>query len=211
MVGGSDDQGQAFPVYVVVVAGLLFAALAFFVVGQASVTRSDAQGAADAAALAAAREARDNLVPGLDLGGLKSEDWSKVLEGKFFDPAGACGKAEDFAARNAAKATCTRQFLRFTVAVETTNTVGNSVIPGTDAMHGTANATAEIEPRCRLGPMATASPPLPPPVEGPTPPPTPPGPVKITCTGGDDIIFDPLKPKPWNQLARVLFSVRLVD
>lgn len=78
----SGDRGQAFPIYVVALVGLLFAALALFVVGQASVTRSNAQGAADAAALAAARDARDHLLPGLDLALLKPEEWEDVLGGK---------------------------------------------------------------------------------------------------------------------------------
>lgn len=57
------DAGQAFPIYVVMVAGLLFLAFAFFAVGKASATRNEAQGAADAAALAAAQDARDTLGP----------------------------------------------------------------------------------------------------------------------------------------------------
>ncbi|MEK8144688.1 pilus assembly protein TadG-related protein [Streptomyces sp. M10(2022)] len=43
------------------VVGLLFLAFAFFAVGQASATRNGAQGAADAAALAAAQDARDGM------------------------------------------------------------------------------------------------------------------------------------------------------
>ncbi|MFJ3926643.1 pilus assembly protein TadG-related protein [Streptomyces sp. NPDC090022] len=207
------DRGQAFPIYVVVVAGLLFAAFAFFVIGQASVTRSTAQGAADAAALAAAREARDNLAPGLDLVVLKPEEWKGVLDGRLFDARGACRTAEEFAARNEAVASsCKPGPLRFAVEVETNRTVGDSVVPGTGAMHGTANATAEIVPLCRLGPVSGSSPsPTPSPSASPGETPQQPGPVKIVCREGDDIIFDPLKPKPWSTLARALFSVRLVD
>lgn len=98
--GRSRDRGQAFPIYVVVVTGLLFAALAFFVVGQASVTRSDAQGAADASALAAAREVRDEAFTGLDLGALKPEDWEKLVKGDLLTGRGGCAAAGDFAARN---------------------------------------------------------------------------------------------------------------
>lgn len=58
-----SDQGQAFPIYIAMVAGLLFLAFAFFAVGKASVTRNGAQGAADAAALAAAQQARDEIGP----------------------------------------------------------------------------------------------------------------------------------------------------
>ncbi|MFE9932836.1 pilus assembly protein TadG-related protein [Streptomyces sp. NPDC005533] len=203
----SGDRGQAFPIYVVAVVGLLFAALAFFAIGQASVTRSNAQGAADAAALAAAREARDHLVPGLDLAALKPEGWQDVLGGKRLYLEGGCEKAPGFAAMNDAEATCRRSALSFTVEARTNGTVGESVIPGTDSMHGTANATAVIEPRCHLSSLPT-----------PTRSPSPaepgeekPGPVKIRCKGGHDIDFDPLKPDPWRTLARALFDVRLTD
>jgi hypothetical protein len=37
------DAGQAFPIYITVVAGLLFLALAYLAVGQAAATRSEAQ------------------------------------------------------------------------------------------------------------------------------------------------------------------------
>lgn len=100
------DRGQAFPVYIVAVAGLLFVALAFVVVGMAGNIRSEAQGAADAAALAAAREARDEVFGGLDLADLKPSDWEKILRGKSFDSVGACGKASSFADLNDATATC---------------------------------------------------------------------------------------------------------
>lgn len=194
------------------VAGLLFAALAFFVIAQAAVTRSDAQGAADAAALAAAREARDHLQPGLDLTTLKPEDWEKLLQGAFLNIDTACSKAGDFASMNDATATCTHSLLRFAVVVRTNGTVGSSVVPGTEDMHGAAKATAAIEPRCHLGAGSTKPDPAP----TPTPAPggagaeTPPS-VAIECDGSADIQFDPLHPKPWNTLARSLFSVRLVD
>ncbi len=209
-----DDRGQAFPIYVVMVAGLLFAALAFFVIGQASVTRSDAQGAADAAALAAAQDARDHLVPGLVLSELQPKDWIEVLKGNRFGD-GGCDKADSFAERNGAKASCTSSGLSYTVAVETTRTVGSSVIPGTEGMHGTAKATAVVEPRCHLGDLPAPSP-APsastgqssPPPEGGSPVPTS---VKIQCKGGKEITFDPAKPDPWRTLGRSLFDVRLTD
>lgn len=201
------DRGQAFPIYVLVVAGLLFAALAFFAVGQASVTRSNAQGAADAAALAAAREARDNLVPGLDLAVLKPEDWEDVLDGGRLHLAKGCGAAPGFAAKNDATAQCTREALSFTVEVTTKRTVGESVVPGTDSMHGTANATAVIEPRCHLGSPAPPTRPADPPDTGSEEPAS----IKIRCKGGKDIDFDPLKPNPWRTLARSLFDVKLAD
>ncbi|MCX5584798.1 pilus assembly protein TadG-related protein [Streptomyces erythrochromogenes] len=214
------DRGQAFPIYVIVVAGLLFAALAFFVVGQASATRSDAQGAADAAALAAGRAARDDVLLDLDLVSLAPADWTKILEGKLFAVGEACGEAAVFAAKNSATVTsCEPALPRFTVRVETEETVGESVIPGTESMHGTATATALIKSKCRLGAISTPSP-SPTPTATPTPstpagggtafPPTPsPATVTFEC-GGESVKLDPLKPGSLSELTRRLFSVRLV-
>ncbi|MFG2987249.1 pilus assembly protein TadG-related protein [Streptomyces sp. NPDC048258] len=214
--GTLNDRGQAFPIYIVVVAGLLFAALAFFVVGQASTVRSDAQGAADAAALAAARDARDHLGPGVDLLTLKPEGWKKVLDGLLLDADGACGAAQTFAAKNAATAVCEPALPRFTVEVKTTGTVGNSVVPGVSGQHGTADATAIIEPRCHLSAVVVEPSSSPSPSSSASPSPSPSGEekptsVEIKCKGGAVIKFNPAKPEPWSTLARKLFAVRLVD
>lgn len=190
-----------------VVVALVFAALAFFVFGQAAVVRSDAQGAADAAALAAAQKARDKLLPRLDLATLKPEDWRDILDGKSFDTEGACGAAEDFAQLNDATGTCSRSLLRFTVEVTTNGTVGDSVVPGTRDMHGKAKAVAEVVPRCELGSALTPSGT---PTPGPTGPPSP-GLVDIKCKGGKTVRFDPLNPDPWSTLAHRLFDVRLAS
>ncbi|MBT2466920.1 hypothetical protein J7E97_03300 [Streptomyces sp. ISL-66] len=206
--GRLDDRGQAFPIYVVAVAGLLFAALAFFVVGMAGDTRSEAQGAADAAALAAAREARDDAFVGLNLADLKPADWEEILNGKGFDVKSACAEAESFAERNnATTVQCEAVLPRFTVSVKTIRTIGQSVVPGTGAMHGEAVATAVIKPLCSLGsePAPTTTPA---PADTGVPKP---GPVNITCDGRASIELDPLNPGPLSKLARTLFSVRLAS
>ncbi|MEU5151725.1 pilus assembly protein TadG-related protein [Streptomyces yangpuensis] len=210
------DQGQAFPIYVIVVAGLLFTALAFFVVGQASTTRSDAQGAADAAALAAGRAARDDVLLDVDLVSLAPADWTKILQGKLFEVGESCGEAAVFAAKNnATVTTCEPTLPRFTVTVKTKEPVGESVIPGTESMHGTASATTLIESNCHLGAVATPSPtPTPtsttPAGGGSTAPPTAtPSTVTFEC-GGKSVKLDPLKPGSLSELTRKLFSVRLV-
>ncbi|TDU76297.1 pilus assembly protein TadG-related protein [Streptomyces sp. KS 21] len=206
------DRGQAFPIYIVVVAGLLFAALAFFVVGMAGATRSNAQGAADAAALAAAREARDNVFLGLDLLSLKPADWEEIVNGDLLKGDGACGKAVDFAALNDATAECEPTIPEFTVAVTTKGTVGNSVVPGSGDMQGKATAKARIEPRCSLRSAPTPAP-TPTLTPAPTPSPSPSpgeGSVTFVCRG-KTLTLDPTKPGPLSQLARALFTVRLVD
>ncbi|MFH7593718.1 pilus assembly protein TadG-related protein [Streptomyces racemochromogenes] len=211
----SPDRGQAFPLYVVMVAGLLFAALALFVIGQAAVTRSDAQGAADAAALAAGREARDRVLFGLDLTVLKPEDWSKIVDADYLKSKGACTQADVFAARNGAKARCEASPPKFTVTVESDRTVGDSVIPGTGSMHGTATATAVVESKCRLDGVADPGPTPTAPAGGSTPEPTPTASaaptVTFTCDKGDPIKLDPMKPGSLRELGRKLFSVRLVN
>ncbi|MEU3722013.1 pilus assembly protein TadG-related protein [Streptomyces sp. NPDC031705] len=213
-MGESRDRGQAFPLYVVVIAGLLFAALAFFVVGQASVTRSGAQGAADAAALAAAREARDTVLFDLDLTALKPEDWKNIADGESLRAKGACAQADVFAARNDAKAQCEAVPPRFTVKVESDRTVGDSVIPGTGSMHGTATATALVEPRCHLGELVTPRPGPTVPAGGGSPAPTPAASeaaaVTFACDKGEPVKLDPSKPGSLRELSRKLFNVRLV-
>ncbi|MEV6655268.1 pilus assembly protein TadG-related protein [Streptomyces sp. NPDC051219] len=205
------DQGQAFPIYIMMVAGLLFLALAFFAVGQASATRNGAQGAADAAALAAAQEARNNLLPGFDLELLDPEGWQDLLHGGGFDLAGSCGRAADLAAANDSTITdCPPPTLtnEFTIEIESNYTVGNSVIPGTEVRRATALATAVIEPRCGLVTPAAPGNERPPGADEDGEEPVP---VEFTCDGGEMVEFDPLHPTPWLDLGKLLFSVHLVD
>ncbi|MFJ4778685.1 pilus assembly protein TadG-related protein [Streptomyces sp. NPDC088762] len=208
---GSQDRGQAFPIYVVVVTGLLFAALAFVAVGMAGATRSEAQGAADAAALAAAREVRDNAFLGTDLLALTQGDWEEILEGDRLGAQAGCGKALAFAALNDATATCQANIPEFTVTATTNDTVGKSVIPGSESMQGHATAKAVIEPLCTLkaGPTPTPSPTSSPGGGGGAP--GPPASLDFRCKGGAVVTLDPAKPGSLTQLARKLFSVRLTD
>lgn len=53
-----SEAGQAAPLYITAVTGLLFLALVFFAFGEADVKRNGAQTAADATALAAAKDSR---------------------------------------------------------------------------------------------------------------------------------------------------------
>ncbi|MBT2404731.1 MULTISPECIES: pilus assembly protein TadG-related protein [unclassified Streptomyces] len=214
----SRDRGQVFPIYIVVVAGLLFAALAFLVVGMAGATRSNAQGAADAAALAAAREARDTVFVNSDLLVFTPDDWEKILNGDRFELKGACDKAAVFAASNDATAECEPALPRFTITVTTNGTVGKSVVPGSEDVHGRATATAVIESRCSLAAPAPTPTPTPTPTATPAATPSPggggteePASVAFRCKGGVSLQLDPSNPGPLVKLARALFSVRLAD
>lgn len=76
-----SDAGQAFPIYITVVAGLLFLAFAYLAVGQAAVNRGGAQTAADAAALAAAQDTRDQLAGVWKLDVLDPTKWQDIFRG----------------------------------------------------------------------------------------------------------------------------------
>ncbi|MFI9030590.1 pilus assembly protein TadG-related protein [Streptomyces sp. NPDC053560] len=150
------DSGQALPIYITVVAGLLFLAFAYFAVGQAAASRNGAQSAADAAALGAAQDAREQLRDGLLASLHEPADWAVFLRGEVYDAARACVAAGSFAAHNEAQVAgggCRQlsdQRQGFTVQVRTTGGMGASVIPGTENEQSEAKATAVIEPKCAV-------------------------------------------------------------
>ncbi|MFH8349223.1 pilus assembly protein TadG-related protein [Streptomyces sp. NPDC018045] len=224
------DAGQAFPVYIVAVAGLLFLALAFFAVGQAAVTRNSAQTAADAAALAAGQKYRDQLSAKLLDAIRTGAPWADLLGGRGVPGDDACANAQWFAGRNDADATCTPDAYptSFAVEADTRRTVGRSVIPGTESTHASARARAVVEPRCTPGP---APDPVPgegdgqgdgsdggqdqggePPADEPPaddPPAGPPA-AHLTCEDGKEWTVDPADPRDLPEAAD-LFSVRLAE
>ena len=134
------------------VSGLLLIALTFFVFAQAAFTRSGGQSAADAAALAAVREARDQLyddfLDAIDGDG----DLADILDGEGYQTPSACTAAADLAGRNGSDVTsCTAHAPRgYRVGIRTRDTVGESVIPGTENETAVASATAVIHGLCRV-------------------------------------------------------------
>lgn len=121
-------------------------------VGQAGATRSSAQTAADAAALAAAQDARDQLRDGWLAVILDPGQWDGFLQGRDYDGPLACQEAGDFAARNGADLYgdgCLPLSGQegFRVTVQTKESVG---LPGTEARNAVASAKALIEPKCRF-------------------------------------------------------------
>ena len=145
-----DDVGQAFPIYITVVAGLLFLAFAYLAVGQAAATRNGAQTAADAAALAAAQDTRDTLA-GQWLDVVRDPTkWRDILDGRVAVLDG-CPDANQLAAQNDAQVLgCDGQLsdLSYRVEVKTDKSVGDSIVPGTENKHSKASAKAIIEPLC---------------------------------------------------------------
>ncbi|MEU6813292.1 pilus assembly protein TadG-related protein [Streptomyces sp. NPDC046860] len=142
------DAGQAFPIYITVVAGLLFLALAYLAVGQAAVNRGGAQTAADAAALAAAQDVRDQLTDAWVEDILDPTKWDDIFAGTV-DIDDPCTRAGQLAEQNDAQLDdCGGTALEYTADVTTNKTVGDSVVPGTDDLKSSASATAVIKPLC---------------------------------------------------------------
>lgn len=136
------------------VAGLLFLALAYLAVGQAAANRSGAQTAADAAALAAAQDTRDQLAGQWLTDVLDPTKWQDIFDGKAsVDP--SCWRAYELAAQNDAHVTgCGSDGpLGYKVDVQTDKSVGDSVVPGTESTFSDASATAVIEPLCAFDPL----------------------------------------------------------
>lgn len=194
------DRGQAFPIYIMMVAGLLFLALAFFAVGKASALRNGSQGAADAAALAAAQQARTNFGPGF-YASLLGNMLDAFLVAPFDVP---CSEAQRLASANDAdEKLCypTPGYLRdrITVEVEGRKSVDSPVLPGSENKKAKAEATALIEFRCPDPKVVDADsngvPEL----------------FTFTCRNGEIIEIVPASPPPWESVSRTLFDVRLVD
>ncbi|MEU1266297.1 pilus assembly protein TadG-related protein [Streptomyces cellulosae] len=200
------DAGQAFPIYITVVGGLLFLAFAYLAVGQAAANRNGAQTAADAAALAAAQERRDQLSGAWLENLLDPEKWQDIFDGVAEGLTPTCWRAEQLAADNDATVlSCNAdRLLSYTVEVQTNKTVGDSIVPGTETKKSRATATAVIEPRCGFD--------LPAPVpeedadekekkELPT----------LNCKGGIDWELDPETPGDLLPKPEDLFDVHLAN
>ncbi|WP_434600520.1 pilus assembly protein TadG-related protein [Streptomyces sp. A5-4] len=152
-----QDRGQTLPMYVVVVAGLLFLAFAYFAFAQAAAARNSGQSAADAAALAAAQDGREVLTEGFFESLEVPEEWPAWLAGERDPGAGYGAAASQLAGANDADVasqgmTPSDGGYEFSVAVVTRGTVGDSVIPGTESTHAKADATAAIESLCVVAP-----------------------------------------------------------
>lgn len=131
-------------------AGLLFLALAYLAVGQAATNRNGAQTAADAAALAAAQEVRDQLAGEWEDNILDPASWERIFDGLGAGLNDACWRAAQLASQNDAHVDdCGPDgVLAYRVEVTTDDPVGESLVPGTENKHARASAVAVIEPNC---------------------------------------------------------------
>ncbi|MFC9621588.1 pilus assembly protein TadG-related protein [Streptomyces sp. NPDC056930] len=196
------DAGQAFPIYVVMVAGLLFLVFAFFAVGKAAALRNGAQGAADAAALAAAQQTREDYGAPF-LASLPGNMLEQFLQGHRVT---GCPAAQGLAAANQAdvsEAGCRFTTVgyrdRITVGVEGRKPVDSSVIPGTKNKRAKATATAIVEFRCPTWRALDFN------DDG----------VQdlyiFQCTGVGAVEIAPGSPPPWSEVSKSLYDVHLVD
>ncbi|MFI6346302.1 pilus assembly protein TadG-related protein [Streptomyces sp. NPDC050560] len=157
-----SDRGQAAPLYITAVVGLLFLALLFFAFGKADALRNTSQSAADAAALAAAQESRDQL-KGEFLANILDGDYlHDILNGDIIGTYNGCSAAARYASLNDGRSVgC--DFLHdgrwgFTVQVESGKPVGDTILPGTEGQHASTRATAVVEPRCGFDPAQSPPP-----------------------------------------------------
>ncbi|MER7973757.1 pilus assembly protein TadG-related protein [Streptomyces sp. NPDC096080] len=149
-----DDAGQAFPIYITVVGGLLFLAFAYLAVGQAAASRNSTQTAADAAALAAAQDTRDVLAGEWVRDVLDPTKWGDLLDGDAAVLDG-CARAYQLAGRNGSHVLdCAPRLadLSYTVRVQKNDPVGDTIVPGTEGTYAKASAKAVIEPLCTFVP-----------------------------------------------------------
>ncbi|MFI6939614.1 pilus assembly protein TadG-related protein [Streptomyces sp. NPDC050418] len=193
-----SDKGATIPLFVWVVGMVLFAAFVFFVFAKGAVARSGAQSAADASALAAAQDVRDELRLEF-IAGLPTGVWVLPLEGKIPSPGNGIAGAQRLAAENDSRLlgvnpTFVRGDLAYEARIETNYTVGDSLVPGTEDTRARADATAVIEPRCKM--LAN--------VPGQT--------IEFTCDGSGLWVIDP---KTFNAgdlpTAKELYEVNLAE
>jgi Flp pilus assembly protein TadG len=181
-----------------VVAGLLFLAFAFLAVGQAAANRNGAQTAADAAALAAALDTRDQLRDEWVKNVLDATKWKDIFDGLGV-PFDGCARADQLAAQNDATVDCAvlpGLPPGYRVEATTNKTVGDSIVPGTENKQSVQRATAVIEPACEFEPPGEDA-------DADVLP-------TLTCEGGEQWKLDPTDlenlPKPED-----LFDVHLAD
>ncbi|GAA4675718.1 pilus assembly protein TadG-related protein [Streptomyces chumphonensis] len=182
-------------------AGLLFLALAYFAFGQSAASRSEAQGSADAAALAVAYDIREQFADRLLEDSASPSEVEEALLGRSVLNGDPCRRAEYFAEENNAEAlSCSillSDEIQVEVGVKALESVGDTVVPGTSDRYATAAAKTAIEPLCALSPGSGGS-------NGEEE-----GRVKLVCEEGE-FSYEPGEVRSLPGLD-VLFSIRLVE
>ncbi len=132
------QRGQVFPLLLLIVLATLGIGLALFQVGRASALRSDAQSGADAAALAAVRNLREQLDRMIAQG--------RVPDPAAIDPGELRAAAADYAGRNKAEVLSVEQLgVDVRVGVRTGETLGDTARPiDSEDERGSARARASM-------------------------------------------------------------------
>ncbi|MGC4949969.1 pilus assembly protein TadG-related protein [Streptomyces sp. DT224] len=213
-----EDSGQAAPLYITAVVGLLFLGLIFLAFGEADIQRNGAQSAADAAALAAAKESRSLLETDLKAHLADPDYLVSVFSPSFLGgPDNACGRASSFAARNKASIVGCQPLADgrwgYEVRLQSKKGMSTDIVPGTEGKKAEAVAVAVVEPRCTFSPEPANTPePTSSPDTDVDPDPeattTPVG--KVRCDGGLDWVVDSEDLTLMPEMAD-LFSVRLTE
>ncbi|MEV5656956.1 pilus assembly protein TadG-related protein [Streptomyces sp. NPDC052291] len=224
MLGIRSETGQAAPLYITAVVGLLFFALVFFAFGEAGVQRNGAQSAADASALAAAKESRGLLEADLKTHLADPDFIASVFSPSFLgSPENSCWKASAFGALNKASAVRCRPLTDgrwgYEVSLKSDKGMSTNIVPGTEGKKAEAQAVAVVEPRCSFAPEpedtpepeSTPDPGSSPETDEDSDPETPAAPVgKVRCDGGKEWTVDPEDPTLMPDVAD-LFSVHLAE
>ncbi|WP_405938572.1 pilus assembly protein TadG-related protein [Streptomyces sp. NBC_00726] len=206
------EAGQAAPLYIAAVVGVLFVALVLFAFGEADIRRNGAQSAADAAALAVAKESRSLLEPDLKAHLADPKFFESVFSASYLGRTGnVCRKASDFAARNKADGVRCRPLADgrwgYEVRLKSAKGMSTDIVPGTKGRKAEATAVAVIEPRCAFVPAETSALDSDPDADA-DPPSVPIG--RIHCDGGPDWSVDPEDPSLVPDVVD-LFTVRLAE
>ncbi|MCX5142542.1 pilus assembly protein TadG-related protein [Streptomyces sp. NBC_00338] len=152
-----SEAGQAAPLYITAVTGLLFLALIFFAFGEADVKRSGAQTAADSSALALAKESRSLMELDLKAHITDRAFYISAFNLPFLQGYTICPKAAGFAASNGASLEgCDGPTVKgrwgFHVAVRSNKPVTANLVPGAKGKRARTKATAIVESRCKFVP-----------------------------------------------------------
>lgn len=152
----TQENGQAAPLYVTAVTGLLFLALVFFAFGEADVQRNGAQSAADASVLAAAKGSRSLMSLELKAHVMDRSYYIAAFNAPFLAAPNGCVRAGDFAARNnAVDARCRPLYdgrWAYQVKLKSDKGMSANLVPRTEGEKAKADATAVVESRCKFIP-----------------------------------------------------------
>ncbi|WP_406454207.1 pilus assembly protein TadG-related protein [Streptomyces sp. NBC_00876] len=152
----NSETGQAAPLYITAMTGLLFLALVFFAFGEADVQRNGAQTAADASALAAAKDSRSKMALELKAHITDRGYYIAVFNLPFFGSRNTCPQASAWASKNdATNAHCIWPYQgrwAFFVDLQSEKGMSTKLVPRTKGKKAKTEAVAVVENLCKFIP-----------------------------------------------------------